>query len=67
MYEWNDFPYDNQDYDYQGAALDEMWDELHAGDREPLPDDERLQDAWRCYHRGEFQQAVNLADELLRK
>ena len=63
MYEWNEFPYKNPAYDYQGETLNEIWDELHDGDREPLPEDERLQEAWRCYHRGDFQQAVNLADE----
>ncbi len=63
MYEWNEFPYDNSSYDYQGNALSEIWDQLHEGDREPFPVDEGLQEAWRCYHRGDFQQAVNLADE----
>jgi tetratricopeptide (TPR) repeat protein len=63
MYEWNEFPFDNQAYDYQGEALSEIWDQLHDGDREPFPEDERLQEAWRCYHRGDFQQAVILADE----
>jgi len=63
MYEWNKFPFDNAAYDYPGEALSEIWDELHDGDREPFPADERLREAWRCYHRGDFQQAVNLADE----
>jgi len=63
MYEWNEFPYKNPDYDYPGEALGEIWDELHEGDQEPFPQDERLREAWRCYHRGDFQQAVNLADE----
>jgi tetratricopeptide (TPR) repeat protein len=63
MHEWNEFPFDNQAYDYQGEALSEIWDQLHDGDREPFPEDERLREAWRCYHRGDFQQAVILADE----
>ena len=63
MYEWNEFPFDNSTYDYQGEALSEIWDELHEGDQEPFPEDERLQEAWCCYHRGDFQQAVMLADE----
>ena len=63
MYEWNGFPYESPSYDYPGAVLREIWGKLHVGDQEPLPEDERLQEAWRCYHRGDFQQAVNLADE----
>ena len=41
----------------------EIWDELHAGDREPFPENKRLREAWHCYHRGDFQLAVSLADE----
>lgn len=63
MYEWNEFPYKNPAYDYPGEALNDIWDELHEGDQEPFPQDARLREAWRCYHRGDFQQAVNLADE----
>jgi len=58
MYEWNKFPYKNPAYDYQGEALGKIWKELHCGDREPFPEDERLCEAWRCYHRGDFQQAT---------
>ncbi len=63
MYEWNKFPYDSSSYDYQGTALKKAWNELHDGDLEPYPGDAGLQEAWRCYHRGDFQQAVILADE----
>lgn len=35
---WVEFPYDQQPYDYAGAALAKAWDRLHAGDREPFPD-----------------------------
>jgi tetratricopeptide (TPR) repeat protein len=63
MYEWNKFPYKNTAYDYAGSALREIWGELHDGDREPFPPEESLIEAWRCYHRGDFQQAVSLADE----
>lgn len=63
MYEWNKYPHDNSAYDYQGAALEEAWSELHEGDLEPYPANEVLQEAWRCYHRGDFQQAVTLGDE----
>jgi len=63
MYEWNKFPYDNSPFDYQGTALKKAWNDLHDGDLEPYPSDEILQEAWRCYHRGDFQQAVVLGDE----
>jgi tetratricopeptide (TPR) repeat protein len=63
MYEWNKFPHDNSVYDYQGKALAQAWEHLHDGDMEPYPADAVLQEAWRCYHRGDFQQAVMLGDE----
>jgi len=64
MYEWRKFPHDNSAFDYPGMALAEAWDKLHQGDREPFPQDEDLQEAWRCYHRGDFQQAVDMADAV---
>lgn len=33
---------------------------MHAGDQEPLPDDEQVLQAWVYFHRGEFQQASEL-------
>lgn len=38
------------------------WDDLHRGDREPFPSSKDLQEAWRCFHSGDFQKAVELAD-----
>jgi len=64
MHNWNEFPHTDKDYDYNGSALHNSWDDLHLGDKEPYPDDEALQEAWRCFHRGDFQQAVETADEL---
>jgi len=64
VHRWNDFPFENAEYDYQGGALEAAWDELHRGDQEPFPAEEELQEAWRCFHRGEFQQAVELADDF---
>lgn len=63
MYKWSPFPHDNSAFDYKGASLKKAWDDLHSGDLEPFPANETLQEAWRCYHRGEFQQAVVLADD----
>ena len=63
MAKWNRFPHDNATFDFSGAALKKTWSRLHLGDREPYPDSQKLQEAWRCFHRGEFQRAVEVADE----
>ena len=62
MHQWNEFPYPNDNYDYSSHALEATWDDLHLGDKEPFPEQEELQEAWRCFHRGDFQQAVDIAD-----
>jgi len=62
MKKWKTFPHDATPFDYSGGALKKAWPELHRGDQEPFPRDRDLQEAWRCFHRGEFQQAVELAD-----
>jgi tetratricopeptide (TPR) repeat protein len=62
MHKWNAFPHENSAYDFSADALKSSWDDLHLGDQEPFPADEDLQEAWRCFHRGDFQQAVMLAD-----
>jgi len=63
MHAWKKFPYDNTPYAFAGGALRQAWDDLHAGDCEPFPKSKRIQEAWRCFHRGDYQQAVTLADE----
>ena len=63
MYKWTNFPYDNAEFDFPGSGLNSIWGDLHRGDREALPEQPELQEAWRCFHRGDFQQAVILADE----
>jgi len=63
MHEWSTFPHDSSDFDYQDTALESAWADLHKGDLEPYPTNEILREAWRCYHRGEFQHAVTLADQ----
>ncbi|MEZ5613822.1 MAG: hypothetical protein R3E35_01250 [Rhodocyclaceae bacterium] len=57
---WKKFPHADKAYDYAGAALKKHWGRLHRGDCEPFPADEQAQEAWRHYHRGEFQQACEL-------
>lgn len=55
---WAKFPYRATAYAYDGAALKKHWDRLHRGDGEPLPKDVAVLDAWRHFHAGEFQEAV---------
>ena len=61
---WTKFPHDASDFTYEGDQLADSWAELHRGDCEPLPEDERLQEAWRRYPAGDFAGAVELAEEI---
>ncbi|MGQ5523091.1 hypothetical protein ACUHMQ_07500 [Chitinimonas sp. PSY-7] len=60
MTNWKAVPQDTSSYHYEGDKLWKNWERLHAGDQEPWPEDEASQDAWRAYHRGDFQTAVAL-------
>jgi tetratricopeptide (TPR) repeat protein len=60
---WAPFPHDNSSFVLPGGRLENVWDTLHAGDCEPFPDDRKLQDAWRSFHCGAFEQAVILGDD----
>ncbi len=55
---WKKFPYSDAVYHYPGKALHEHWIRLHRGDCEAYPVDEKVQDAWRDYHAGDFAKAV---------
>ena len=55
---WNRFPHADKAYAYDAATLKRHWDRLHRGDGEPFPKDVAILDAWRLYHAGDFQQAV---------
>ena len=55
---WAKFPHAGKPYAYDAAALKKAWARLHKGDCEPFPKDVAVQDAWRHYHAGDFQQAV---------
>lgn len=57
---WAKFPHVDKAYAYAGAALKKHWDRLHRGDREPFPEQAEAQTAWRHFHAGEFQQAVEV-------
>jgi tetratricopeptide (TPR) repeat protein len=56
---WIKFPHADAAYAYAGPALRKQWDRLHRGDREPFPASADAQVAWRHFHAGEFQQAVD--------
>jgi tetratricopeptide (TPR) repeat protein len=55
---WAKFTHAGNAYVYDGAALKKNWSRLHRGDCEPFPKDAAAQDAWRAFHAGEFQRAV---------
>ena len=57
---WKKFPNPDKSFSYAGAALKKNWRRLHCGDCEPFPDDANVQEAWRCYHAGDFRKAVDL-------
>lgn len=61
---WKKFPHADKAYSYAGAALKKHWARLHRGDREPFPQDEQVQEAWRLYHQGDFQPACELGLSL---
>jgi tetratricopeptide (TPR) repeat protein len=55
---WVKFPHADKAYAYDSAALKKAWPRLHKGDCEPLPKDAAALDAWRLFHAGDFQAAV---------
>ncbi len=60
MAKWTAFPYADPAYAYTEATLKKHWARLHKGDCEPLPKDRKVLDAWLAYHRGDFEQALEL-------
>jgi len=62
MHSWKKFPHDASAFRYPGSKLKAAWSDLHRGDQEPFPASKDLQEAWRCFHAGDFQKAVELAD-----
>lgn len=58
---WADFTGESTAFEYPDRQLQKAWDELHAGDREPWPTDEAVQQAWRHFHQGHFAAAVDAA------
>lgn len=54
---WKAFPHPSKGFEHAGDALRKQWARLHRGDREPFPRATAVQDAWRDFHAGRFQQA----------
>ena len=42
---------------FTANSVKKHWHKLHVGDKEPLPQDPELLEAWAMFHRGEFEQA----------
>ncbi len=60
MAKWKAFPHADKAYAQTAATLKKHWDRLHKGDREPLPKDDKVVEAWIAYHAGDFQKAFDL-------
>lgn len=45
-------------YPFDVSHTRALWDRLHAGDQEPMPQDERVLAAWALFHSGAFQEAA---------
>ena len=55
---WVKFPHPDKAYAYDAAGLKKNWARLHKGDCAPFPKEASVVDAWRHYHAGDFQAAV---------
>lgn len=54
---WTTFAH-TRTYRFDTERTAAHWEQLHSGDQEPLPQDERLLAAWALYHSGAFQEAA---------
>ena len=63
MAKWTAFPYVG-DYVFDAARVKNNWARLHAGDAEPLPQDDNVLQAWALFHSGEFQKAVDMGLQI---
>ena len=55
---WAKFPHPDKSYVFDAAGLKKNWPRLHKGDCEQYPKDADVLEAWRHYHAGDFQTAV---------
>ncbi len=51
------------EYPFDAERVRTLWNQLHAGDQEPLPADDRILAAWALFHQGKFQQAADLGTQ----
>ena len=58
MAKWTAFPHAGE-FSWDLASLRKKWARLHAGDAEPLPQDDAVLQAWALFHNGEFQKAAD--------
>ena len=63
MATWTAFPYAG-DYVFDAESVKKNWARLHAGDAEPLPQDDKVLQAWALFHSGEFQKAVDMGLDI---
>ena len=54
---WCAFPHAGE-FTYDSESLRGVWARLHAGDAEPLPQDDAVLAAWVLFHNGEWQRAA---------
>src|SRR5205085_10252446 len=57
MAKWTAFPHAGE-FSYDPAMVRKLWPRLHAGDAEPLPQDDAVLAAWTHFHNGDFQRAA---------
>jgi tetratricopeptide (TPR) repeat protein len=57
MAPWTAFSHSGN-YPFDAPRVKKEWQQLHAGDLEPLPEDGAVLKAWALYHGGAFEQAA---------
>ena len=57
MAPWTAFSHSGE-YPFDASRVKKEWCQLHAGDLEPLPQDDAVLIAWALFHRGEFEGAA---------
>lgn len=57
MAPWTAFSHSGE-YPFDASRVKKEWRQLHAGDLEPLPQDDAVLKAWALFHRGEFEGAT---------
>lgn len=48
----------SKEYPFDASRLRKHWQQLHAGDLEPFPEDGQVLAAWTLFHAGEFEKAA---------